>query len=933
MAIDITTLAIKIQSQEAERNLRTFNELLSLSSHTAKKIEKVSIEVDVNGALAQLHALKAEYSNLAASAKSAYAEMERGSTAFVAPATDAENLNALKDFFASTAEMSKAMREEMTQFNEALAQLEANSVKTATAGGAHIESMSNGATMSREYAAALKEVAAAQKEMEKTAAQADEAMKATVAADEDAEAVKKRLTQAQRELTSISKQLAETHRTMSGDIIGLSVKEEELKNKVAELKSVYEEAKAAAEKFNRKLEDAGEKADAARQRYQELKAQLDAMPKPMAQISSGASDFSKEARGAATQATKMARGFNAVAYSAGAAVPGLNKIGRVIGTFAYAGPVVGGIVVGVGALAAGIKHLWEESQRGYRLAHEHAVQAIQDARQVKDSFGANGKLWDRLGELASLNSLNNEQNAEAKNLIAQLTDAYGFLGIEIDKTTRKLKGYGRARSEAAKEEREFLKLQLQGAVGKAEADLTGEKEILSGENPWSSRYSEAQKAVISKRLKDMEGLSRNGQLKFLINWKNELQRVVYGQGKYMGVDNTPLYYDDPTTGGRSEVDMRALAEVELDHLQRYIEKWNALEKAKKLAAEVEGADSAKIGALDKERKRLTDALTVGDAGNTRLKNANELYLDQKKRLAEIAATQARLKNADPQAFTDEPGAGGKTVGVFWAELEKERLQLLTSTLRYEEKITREKERQEERERREAIALQEKIANLKKSYTFYTDGKVEKKDSTAQDADRKMEMTRYEDLSKSVNERTRTEAQYRLMGLQIEQLNADEQNNRARKQWEKGRSRFVYDKKGNVVREKNEVELAADRKKEIAAAEAKAAKYTRGSTEWYGAMAELDRLRQEDFKKRQETSFANLGFSQMQAHNNMTQSVEARSSQALRLETRNFSKPDNAWKKIEATQSQFYNLFRDTVPSNIESLTNSVNSMKEKLVQV
>ena len=56
MANDITTLAIEIQSQEAERNLRTFNELLSLSSLTAKKMEKVSIEIDVQGALAQLRA-------------------------------------------------------------------------------------------------------------------------------------------------------------------------------------------------------------------------------------------------------------------------------------------------------------------------------------------------------------------------------------------------------------------------------------------------------------------------------------------------------------------------------------------------------------------------------------------------------------------------------------------------------------------------------------------------------------------------------------------------------------------------------------------------------------------------------------------------------------------------------------------------------------
>ena len=65
MANDITTLAIEIQSQEAERNLRTFQELLTLSSQTAHKMEKVSIEIDAGNAISQLQTMREVYEGIA----------------------------------------------------------------------------------------------------------------------------------------------------------------------------------------------------------------------------------------------------------------------------------------------------------------------------------------------------------------------------------------------------------------------------------------------------------------------------------------------------------------------------------------------------------------------------------------------------------------------------------------------------------------------------------------------------------------------------------------------------------------------------------------------------------------------------------------------------------------------------------------------------
>ena len=947
MPNDITTLAIEIQSQEAERNLRTFNELLSLGSQTAQKMEKISIDMDASSAVAQLQALRNGYANLAASLNDLHLDVAMPEMPAVSapggPAVDTSALEELKAFFASTAEMTKALREEMTQFNESLRDLEANSTKTATAGGAQTSSMSQGITVSREYSAALNELTTAQKEMEKAAAKADEAGLKVNAADANAADVKRKLIATQRAYTKAFQEWEEAYYHHVGNADKLELESNRLKEKVAELESAYTEAKAAAKEFNQKLEESAVRADAAREKYQQLKGQLDAMPKPVAQVTGGVDDFSKTARMASRQATKMARGFNAVAFAAGASIPGLSKIGQIIGTFAYAGPVVGGIVVGIGALAAGIKFLWDESQKGYKIAHEHAVEAQKDFQDANSSIADLTKEWDRLAELESAGALTNEQNAEAVRIIEHLTDVYGDLGLGIDKNTLKLKGYSVARAKANALEREHEKYVADRAIEAAESDVQKQLEKYLGSSTTAKDY-----------FRPLEGHSPEEIWRDLDKRRIELKRVQEGRKKYnLSLGNgkqAEADYDQHgawasiiasgiiASSGSKPTPNTLKAQEKLYHsgiataaIDRELEllgdgkgetgliaAYKRLAEAERKAAEAKRAPQSEFNRA--REALLKQGLMIEDDGTARMLTAAEQYARQKeeiqqkeKEIAEIAATYGR-DNAQV------------------LRLEAERLKLLASTLKYEEKITREKEKQEERERIESIALLEKIANLKKSYTFYTDGKVEKKDSATRDADRKMEMTRYEDLSKSVNERTRTEAQYRLMGLQIEQLNADEQNNRARKQWEKGRSRFVYDRKGNPVREKTDAELAADRKKEIAAAEAKAAKYTRGSTEWYEAMAELDRLRQEDFKKRQETSFANLGFSQIQAHNNMTQAVEARSSQALRLETRNFSKPDNAWKTLEKKQTQIHETLSGFGP-DIAAIAEANRSISDKLVQV
>ena len=75
MATDITTLAIALQSKEAESNLKVFNDLLATGSDQAKKMEHLSIGVDVNEALKELAALKAGYDDIAKSAENIHFDL------------------------------------------------------------------------------------------------------------------------------------------------------------------------------------------------------------------------------------------------------------------------------------------------------------------------------------------------------------------------------------------------------------------------------------------------------------------------------------------------------------------------------------------------------------------------------------------------------------------------------------------------------------------------------------------------------------------------------------------------------------------------------------------------------------------------------------------------------------------------------------------
>lgn len=943
MPNDITTLAIEIQSQEAERNLKSFYEMMTAASQTAGKMEKVSISMDAGQAIAQLRELRTVYEEIAAAGSKIAFDLPQVPNVAAAPEVDTSSLAELKAFFSQNLELSQALREEMANFNAELEKIDAQSAKVATSHGGAESGARSAAAAHGEYAATLREVAKAQKEYEAAAAKAEEASIPAIAASQDAAAVKKRLTQAQRELASVSKRLAATNSIMRDDVVALAEKEEYLKNKVAELKKVYEEAAAAADKLNQKMEDATEKAGGALYKYQELKSKLDAMPAPVERFAQKTEDFSVTARGAATQATKMARGFNAVAYSAGASIPELNKVGQIIGTFATGGPIIGGIVVGVGALAAGIKYLWDESQRGYKLTHEYAVQSLADARSMQSGWAESGKGWDRLGNLASVDAMTAEQHREAVSLIEAMTEAYGKLGIEIDRTTGRLTGYAHAREAATAAEREIAIMAAERALNTASDDFENEKKNIGG----GKLLKKTQFDTIKARFQEMSGLSDVEQLKYLMQWQAHVQDVARGKQNYRWKNENGEW----TEGARMISDDHietvgsGNAQEEADYVKTLIDKYKQLIEAKKIAGKVKGQDTEtynrQVEALEKQRKKLAEGVVVDSSGNARLKTQAELYQEQQMRLAEIARIQNELRGKDPTAVSDDPEAKGKKNGVYLAELEVEKQRLLNSTLKYEERITQEKERQTK-------AQQAQLEALKKRFVIGSSGDIIRQKNSAEiAAERNAKIDTLFWKIKDLEERRQTEtdpakrsaydkdigkAQFERQQLQVERLRDNDAREAAKKQFEAGRKNYVYDKQGNIVREKTKREKDLDLAKEIEAAEAKVKAAPKGSKEYYQAMQELDRLKQEQFKRRRNDSLGNLGFSQKQAHNNMVQGLSAKSSQALQLQTRNFSKPDNAWKTLDKTQNQIYNTVSGFA-TDISSIANAAQTLNNNLVNL
>ena len=473
MPNDITTLAIEIQSQEAERSLRSFNEIMEASSRNAGKLEKISVEVDVQAALQQIQALKTGYDNLAASVQNIAGDIKLPGIAApaAAPPIDTTALEALKEFFVSSAEMARGLREEVGQLAEAMKQSEVETIKVSTAG-------SGAVTVSREHAEALRELKAAQKELAAETAKADEAMLATVEADKAAENAERKLIVARRQLEEATKASAVAISRQTGNMLTAEVTKERLKAKVEALTAAYNKAQSDAKKFNKELEEHADKADAARAKVAALKQQLDGMPAPVAASGKQIGDFSQQLRNAGRDVTKVGRGVAYLGSMAGASIPGVSGLGRAIAMLGMGNPYLIAAGLAIAGIAAAVKMYNDGIVKATKAAKEFAD--IQH-KIAEDIIAENKKVFsyiERIRELNSVVSMTNLEQREMAALINKVNTAAKYTALTYDAATGKIQNMIGAERELISTIIQRQKTQIQSEINARKAQVgAGEQEI------------------------------------------------------------------------------------------------------------------------------------------------------------------------------------------------------------------------------------------------------------------------------------------------------------------------------------------------------------------------------------------------------------------------------------------------------------------------
>lgn len=844
MANDITTLAIEIQSQEAERNLRTFNELLSLSSQTANKMEKVSIEVDVQAALEQLQALKAGYDYLSASAQNVNFDTS-ASPVSGAPTIDTEALNAIKEFFVTSSEMSKAFREEMEQFNEAVKKLEDDTMKVASAGGKNNSTMRGAATVSREYAAALKELLAAQKEMEKASAKADEDGRALNAADEDAAAVKKKLISAQRELKAVTEALNATHNGAGGDIISLSQKEENLKNRISELKTVYEETRNAAEKFNAKLEDSAAKADAASAKYKEIKAKVEAMPKdPMGGAAQSTETFAEKAKLCGGQLTKLARGFNSVAMMAGGAIPGVAGLGRAISMFGMVNPYVAAATLAIGASVA-VYHEYNEIMQDTAVAaRDMAAEQAKVAESFKKEAQERQGNLDRLSVLNSYENLYDVEKEESRKIVEKLTAAYKGLGIQYDALTGKVTNLAEVSKKMSEQDRQRLLEEQERTVEMARSAAS--TQLSESQRESIGWFKNLNSGFFGIDLPSMGMPSAQGYADRVYAYINGAKDI---EDQLKRVNEMILELDKMRQKGGISAwgnDAKNFSE----HLKKSREALLEYKKQSEIYKQIR-EDSGVGGGRSEEE--ISNSIRSREAKLQTAKNASrsaeEKYADNVAEIEKLIEKKQKLSDLDRNANAAEYVGKNITAAEALLDVETEITNRTRERLAYEKQLD---------------ALSAKIEAQKRLWNMDESGNIVGKKSDAEirsDRDRQIEELQREISALSSNENQDAltkkkvlEAQIKLNTLQQERIADEDAAKAAQMRAEEAKRGLVIDQNGNIVREQDEQEIANALKAEIDAQRDKVAKLTQGTKERYEAEAELTKLLRQQYadqKKAQE----------------------------------------------------------------------------------
>ena len=922
MANDITTLAIALQSREAEANLKTFNELLVTGSENAKKMESMTIGVNVDEAVRQLAAFKQSFDDIAASAQNIHFDLGTNmpQMATPPPTVDTAALEELKAFFQESAEEMRRQSEALTEsLGKMGAGAETSGASVRTAG----ESMRGASAATGEYAKKVRELNAAQKEAEKLDAKAAANRQAAWDAREKAIEAKEKLARAQERLNDDRERLA---------FVGNDKIRQRLIEKVNELAEAYEKARKESKKFDLTLDASSDAADKARAKYEQLKAELAGMPAPTGKVAVAVDTFEKNARRAGTTATKLARGFNAVAFAGGAAVPGLSKLGLAISMFSYSGPVVGAAIVGIGALSIAIKKFHEKCRAEHQFVGETAEYALKLANSTKEFVSSSESDWKRLGELSGMESLTNAQNNEAIAIIERLTSVYGDLGIEIDNATGKLIGYGDARARANREDRELQERAMKSAMNRAQESYTGT--LLSFQNSYGNvNLFKAEGERLLKLLNDKNTPANE-------IW-NEFERLISKTERIKTKQDIATDYSDfewvnVWNDFNPKKDARWLGEISSvsadkfsTALKKLKEDFDELSKRKRDIEKFSTSDiekySQSVGELAGKLKDAENKL-VDEDGVLRLKTEEEVYQAQK---ARISAIGAELKDVREKAAADEMAIlnNGKQAGVYLKELELERTNLLEKTLTYEQRISAEKDKQRKALNDAIDAEQMRVNTFKSGYIVNQNGGlVRQKNADELAKDRTEDIKALQSLisekgyGKTLEEEKELiSARLELARLQAEQIKYRDQVKTANEAAKNAAKGYVFDSKGAVVRKKTEDELEKERQKELAAARKRVEAAEKGTVERAQAEAELNRLEIEAYNRRQKNAAATV-MNEARANNSrMVQGIEARSTAALALETRVFRR-DESEKAIMRDSKDIQTDIKDIVGKMLTSVT-------------
>ncbi len=746
---DITTLAIELQSREAEQGLKNFNDLMIDASKLASGWKGYKIEIDTQGALAQLRAMKAEYIDLSAVARKSFADMpkfEMPSGGVGGVSDSSGQYGMLVEGFRESQEQAKVLRAEIEKFAESFGKIDEFSGKLDGLAAGHVKTSGTvkaGTVVTEEYARTVKELVAAKKELEAASVKADAAGEALNAADERAAEIKKKLTTAQRELNTVTKQLAATHNSYSGDIIGLAEREGKLKTALAELKNEYAKTQKEVAKFDAKLEDSASTADAARAKYDGLKTKLAGLPPPVEKLAN-------EAKRANIPVTRFTRGISGMAMVAGSSIPGISGLGSAISMFTMAagpaGIAVGGLALAVGAGAGIYKTYASVVADAAKMSRELATESAKGTEVFATQANSNQKALDRLQELNSYDSLYDIQKKESLELVGKLSAAYKSLGLVYHETTGKVMGLSEAQAKMTEQDKAAYEAKLKEQYEDAQlANKTQRRDSASNAvSSWRTIWEGA--------LWGIGSTSSNGNTETTNDEAKKFAKSLEGIGIEEQVERLKARVKDfkevIAEGGGTA--WAREASHQLPQWKKLLEAAELELKAKQAIAEHQKRNA--IPNPDKEGKTTTQSDYLASLGKTahasaagmrelfdetgkygespRLATDAELLKAQDERLSALIKKHEELRGMKDDAETNHDNKA-MTAEEARLRVEKEIADITKQRLQYEEK-----------KQKEIANLQKQLAESKKGFIYDKDGNMERRKTQEELAgDRNQEIAR------------------------------------------------------------------------------------------------------------------------------------------------------------------------------------------------